>query len=85
MRLLNNFFKPVMKMQSKQRTGSRITQRYDAARTAYQRVLESDELSQRAAARLRRQFEQLNPADLSRRIRRLREQLWSTCQRSALG
>jgi hypothetical protein len=85
LRLLNNFFKPVMKMQSKQRTGSRITKRYDAARTAYQRVLESDELSQKAAARLRRQFEQLNPAELSRRIRRLREQLWSTCHRSALG
>ena len=75
LRLLNNFFKPVMKMQSKQRIGSRITKHYDRPRTAYQRVLESGPLQPRAAARLQRQFQELNPAELSRRIRRLRQQL----------
>jgi hypothetical protein len=40
LRLLNNFFKPVMKMQSKERIGSRITKRYDRPSTPYQRVLQ---------------------------------------------
>ncbi len=85
LRLLNNFFKPVMKMQSKQRIGSRMTKRYDRPRTPYQRVLESGQLKPRAASLLQCQFQQLNPAELSRRIRRLRQQLWSTCRRTAFG
>lgn len=85
LRLLNNFFKPVMKMQSKQRVGSRITKRYDRPCTPYQRVLQSGQLTKPAASQLQRQFQQLNPAQLSRRIRRLRQQLWSTCHRTALG
>lgn len=45
LRLYVNFFLPSQKLQEKVRRGSRVAKRYSPARTPYQRVLESAEIS----------------------------------------
>ncbi|MBI5188960.1 MAG: transposase family protein, partial [Nitrospirae bacterium] len=40
LRLYTNFFQPVMKLREKTRIGSRVTKKYDIAKTPYQRLME---------------------------------------------
>jgi len=76
LRLYKNFFQPAMKLKAKVRSGGRIHRQYDEARTPYQRLLDSGQLSQRAEQRLRRQYESLNVAELSRKVEELRNRLF---------
>jgi hypothetical protein len=39
LRLYSNYFQPTIKLQSKERMGSKVIKRYDRAQTPYQRVL----------------------------------------------
>ena len=75
LRLQINFFKPVMKLASKERCGARITKRYDVPKTPYQRVCESPQISAKSKAQLRRDYGRLNPAELAREIGRLQQQI----------
>lgn len=68
LRLYTNYFQPVMKLISKQRIGARVIKTYDRARTPYQRLLESSDVERLVKVKLRRQYEQLNPAALKRNI-----------------
>jgi len=70
-----NFFQPVVKLVSKIRDGSRVTKKYDKARTPYRRVLESSDIDDKIKAKLRRRYDRLNPADLKRKITRLQDRL----------
>jgi hypothetical protein len=63
-----NFFMPSMKLLEKVRDGSRVTKRYDKARTPYERVLASPEVPQAAKRGLRRRYATLNPAALKREM-----------------
>ncbi|MGH9932529.1 MAG: transposase, partial [Pyrinomonadaceae bacterium] len=45
LRLYTNFFQPTMKLQCKQRVGSKVTKRYDRAQTPYQRVLAATQIA----------------------------------------
>ena len=63
-----NFFQPVQKLVHKQREGAKVHKTYDAPRTPYQRLLVAGILSPDQAARLRAQYEGLNPAQLRREI-----------------
>ena len=69
---LHNFFLPSMKLVKKWRVGSRWVRRYDAAQTAYQRLVVSGQLKCGEAARLRERYESLDPfklaAELERRL-----------------
>lgn len=60
LRLQINFFKPVMKLAIKERSGSRIRKRYDLPKTPYQRVCESPQISAQRKAKLRQQYARLN-------------------------
>jgi len=75
LRLYVNFFLPSQKLLEKIRRGSRVQKRYDEARTPYQRVLESKQVTERCKKKLRVQYAKLNPAELDRQIRRLEEDL----------
>jgi hypothetical protein len=75
LRLYVNFFLPSQKLIEKIRRGSRVQKRYDQARTPYRRVLESEQVTERCKKKLRSQYQQLNPAELDRQIRRLEEEL----------
>jgi hypothetical protein len=75
LRLWVNFFSPQMKLKDKTRQGARVTKHYDVARTPYQRVLASSEVSANAKAALTRQYRTLNPAQLKRDIGRCQDRL----------
>ena len=70
-----NFFLPVMKLQEKIRTGSRVKRVYDHPLTPHARVLASGHVSDRDKAELREAYGYLNLIDLRRRIDELQEQL----------
>jgi hypothetical protein len=76
--LYNNFFQPSMKLQSKERHGARVKKTYDQARTPYQRLLESNFISEDTKAQLRARYHLLNPAQLKRKIERLQQNLVAT-------
>jgi hypothetical protein len=70
-----NFFQPVAKLTSKIRDGSRVTKKYDKARTPYRRVLGCSDIDDKIKAKLRRRYDRLNPVDLKRKITRLQDRL----------
>ncbi len=81
LRLYTNFFVPSMKLQSKERNGSRVKKRYDEAQTPYQRVLASPHVSKPSQRQLRAKYETLNPAALKRKIDTLEQRLTKTVSR----
>ena len=70
-----NYFQPVVKLVLKTRTGSRVTKKYDIARTPFRRVLESKYIGDKIKARLEVQYDSLNPVDLKRKISKLQDKL----------
>lgn len=75
-RLYVNFFQPSLKLVSKERVGSKVKKKYDQAKTPYQRVLESEQVSEEVKVRLRQQYATLNPVALLRQMQRLQAVLW---------
>jgi len=71
LRFYINFFLPSMKCIEKKRIGSKIVKTYDQARTPRQRVLESQEISEKTKDGLSTLYNQLNPVALKREIDRL--------------
>ena len=76
LRLYINFFQPVMVLLHKERDGAKVKKVYDQAKTPYQRVLESPDVSDEVKAHLRELYQTLNPADLLRQIEARQEELW---------
>ena len=76
LRLYVNFFQPVQKLVAKERIGAKVKKHYDTAKTPYQRVLDSKEVSEESKRRLREQYATLNPAALLRQIESLQADLW---------
>ena len=58
----------MIKLISKERIKGRIHRRYDAAKTPYQRVIESKEVSENKKQELKKIYLSLNPAQLKRDI-----------------
>lgn len=78
LRLYINFFQPSLKLIAKeQRIGNKTIKRYDTAKTPYQRVLERQDISLEAKARLMNLYLQLNPAELRRSIDQKTANLWN--------
>jgi hypothetical protein len=63
-----NYFQPSMKLVSKHRDGARVTRRYDAARTPYQRLIDAHVLPRDDEDQLREYYEQLDPVVLLQQI-----------------
>lgn len=80
LRLYVNFFQPVLKLIGKHRGGSKLTKKYDTARTPYQRVLESPDVAEEDKKKLRELYLTLNPVTLRRRIDDNVERLWQLAQ-----
>lgn len=70
-----NYFQPVTKLKSKTRTGSKITKKYDEAKTPYRRVLESKYVDDKIKEKIKMQYDSLNPAELKRKISKLQDKL----------
>jgi len=63
-----NFFTPVMKLQSKTRVGGKIIKVYDDPITPYQRLVNSNTLTEEQLAKLQHDFKQLNPFNLKKEL-----------------
>lgn len=61
---LNNFFLPSMKLKEKERNGARITKRYEAPLTPYQRLMAAPNVAEEKKAELKKRFDLLNPFEL---------------------
>jgi hypothetical protein len=77
LRLQLNCFRPIRKLVTKRRVGSKVHKRYDAAQTPYQRLLASGVLPEAQRQALEREFVALNPAALARQIDQTLEALWN--------
>jgi len=75
LRLYVNFFQPVRKLIKKERIGSKVTKRYDEAKTPYRRVLASPDIEDKVKVKLRKEYGMLNPAELKRKITKLQNKL----------
>jgi hypothetical protein len=76
LRLYKNFFQPVMKLKEKIRNGGKVHRKYDVAKTPYQRLIESDQITQRNKEELKTCYLSLNPAQLKRTIDAKLEELY---------
>lgn len=76
LRLQHNFLRPVRKLLSKRRVGSKVIKRYDGARTPYQRVLAAGVLTPEQHAVLAQQVHALDPIALARDIQQTLDVLW---------
>ena len=63
-RLFMNFFRPSSKLQKKVRINGKVKKVYDNPKTPYQRLLESDKISDTEKEKLKSQFAKLNPFKL---------------------
>jgi hypothetical protein len=71
---LQNFFVPSQKLLRKTRIGARIKKEFEAAKTPYQRLLESQHLSEEKKDLLRRRKNAMNPFNLQKNLeKKLRE------------
>lgn len=76
LRLQLNFFRPVRKLLSKRREGSKVRKRYDRPQTPYQRLVAAGVLTAAQHAALEQQYLALNPRALSQQITQALEVLW---------
>jgi len=66
--LVNNYFCPTLKLKEKLRINARYTKKYEPPLTPYQRLLNSDQLSNEAKKSLEAVYNALNPFKLKRKI-----------------
>ncbi len=78
-----NFFQPISKLLTKERTGAKVKKTYDTAQTPYQRLLATDLLDEAQRQALERKFGKLNPVQLLSQIRRLEQELWEMASKSS--
>lgn len=69
LRLFNNFFRPVMKILSKEKINNSVCRKkYDVARTPCQRLLDCDQITRKKKQELRDLYLSLNPVELKKTI-----------------
>ena len=69
LRLFDNFFRPVMKIKSKEKINNSVCKKtYDTAQTPYQRLLKSKQISKKKKQELTRIYLSLNPIKLKENI-----------------
>jgi hypothetical protein len=84
-RLYVNFFQPVMKLIAKTRVDGKVKKEYDTAKTPYQRVQASADVSQERKAKLMAEYQTLNPVVLYDRIQKQLERIWKLSARETVG
>lgn len=72
-----NFFQPSLKLTEKARKGAKVTKRYDKAKTPFQRILNSDHVSEAEKKALSAEFALLDPVLLLQEIQSLQDKLWT--------
>jgi hypothetical protein len=75
-RLYVNFFQPSLKLLSKSRDGSKVTKKYDSAKTPCQRLLDNSNISSSVKKILKRQSNNLDPVILLQEIQSKQQSLF---------
>ena len=71
LRLFNNFFRPVMKILSKEKINNSVCRKtYDTAQTPYQRLMKCEQISIEKKQELEKLYLSLNPVELKKTIDR---------------
>lgn len=78
---LQNFFCPTLKLIKKTRIGAQIKKEYDSPKTPYQRILESDNVSDEKKKQLILTYKNLNPFKLKEQIERKLKYIFQTLKR----
>jgi len=81
LRLYTNYFQPVMKLERKERIGSKVKKTYDEPQTPYRRLLATPGITKPLRQRLQAEYATLNPAQLKREITRLQNMLRKSAAR----
>lgn len=69
LRLFNNFFRPVMKILSKEKVNNSVCRKiYDVAQTPCQRLMDSEQISEKKKQELQNLYLSLNPVELKKTI-----------------
>jgi hypothetical protein len=68
LRLYKNFFQPVMRLESKERSKGHISRKYQTAKTPYKWLMDSPETPDYVKQKLEKIYAKLNPAELKRTI-----------------
>lgn len=78
--LISNFFLPSQKLIEKVKDGKGrvVRRRYDQARTAYQRLLETKDVDQKVKVKVKKMYNQLNLVELRNQSEKLQQQLFRT-------
>src|SRR5215831_10126723 len=76
-RLHVNFFQPVEKLVSKQRTGARVRRVFDRPQTPYQRLCAAGVLLPATRDELKTLYQRLNPLQLQRELEAALDRLWA--------
>ena len=84
LRFYTNFFQPVMKLTKKVRIGSKVSKKYDRAKTPYERLLQSGFTRSEVKEKLKQDYEKLNPAELKRTITKLQNKLIDLAKKEKL-
>lgn len=76
---LYNFFIPTMKLKAKTRIGSRYRRQYSLPQTPYQRLMESEAVSEEQKTRLKKMYERLDPfklqSEMQKKINKLNSEV----------
>ena len=81
LRQLNNYFRPVMKILTKEKVSNSVCKKtYDTAQTPYQRLLNSDSVTPEQKATLTATYMSLNPVKLKQAIIKKLKQIKQTVQ-----
>lgn len=78
-----NFLRPVRKLIARDRVGARVHKYYGEPRTSYQRLMESDALTDDQKRDLHEAMLDINPAELQRKIDDILRSLWRLGRRDA--
>jgi hypothetical protein len=78
LRLYVNFFQPSLKLVDKRRVDNKVHKTYDPAKTPYQRLLQSSDVSEASKEALRQTYAKLNPVALRRSIDARLAALWDS-------
>jgi hypothetical protein len=76
LRLYVTFFQPSLKLLSKKKMVQKVTNKYDEAKTPYQRLMLSQHLTQIEKEKLETQYNSLDPVDLLNNLVKLQDNFW---------
>ena len=76
LRLYINFFQPSLKLLSKQRSGAKVTKKYDTAKTPHRRINETETIDSEIKDELNRQYDKLDPVELLGKLKQLQSKLF---------